>query len=111
MYNQSNILNNLTFMYKVKSETALAGFPKPAHQYSTNFTKLNYIKPTSKQIKIQNIWQRSALWAQFLKDSEKEIENLSIFKSEVKCKLLSYENKLISPNQLYVHYQTNIYQR
>ena len=72
MYNQSNILNNLTFMYKVKSETAPAGFPtsspgdevtvflqkfqKPAHQYSTNFTKLNYIKPTSKQIKIQNIW-------------------------------------------------------
>ena len=27
MHNQSNILNNLTFMYKVKSETALAGFP------------------------------------------------------------------------------------
>ena len=36
-----------------------------------------------------------ALWNEFLADSEKEIENLSLFKSKVKFKLLSYENEII----------------
>ena len=47
---QLNILNNLIFIHKVKTETApsvfLPKFQKPAHLYPTNFSKLNYIKPT-----------------------------------------------------------------
>ena len=35
------------------------------------------------------------LWNEFLTDSEKEIENLSLFKSKLKSKLLSYENEVI----------------
>ena len=48
---QLDILNNLIFMYKVKTETAAAvflpKFQKPTHPYPINFLKLNYIKPTS----------------------------------------------------------------
>ena len=49
-----------------------------------------------KQIKIQNICKKvQPLWNEFLTDTEKEIENLSLFKSKVKSNLLSYENKVI----------------
>ena len=37
----------------------------------------------------------SALWNKFLIESEKEIENLSLFKSKRKSKLLSYESEVI----------------
>ena len=35
------------------------------------------------------------LWNEFLTDSEKEIENLSLFKSKLKSKLLLFENEVI----------------
>ena len=48
---QLNILNNLIFMHKVKTEAAPAAFlpkfKKSAHPYPTNFLKLSYINPTS----------------------------------------------------------------
>ena len=88
-------------MHKVKTQTAPAVFlpklQKPAHPYPTSFSKLNYIKRTSQlsrskyRISIRGL----ALWNKFFTDSEKEIENLSIFKSKVKSKLLSYENEVI----------------
>ena len=37
----------------------------------------------------------AALWNKFLTESEKEIENLSLFKSKRKSKLLSYESEVI----------------
>ena len=112
---QLNILNNVIFMRKVKSKTTpavfLPKFQEQAHPYPTNFWKLNYIKPTS-QLSRSNfrISERgAALQNEFLTDSEREIENISLFKSKLKFKLLSYENKLIFCKDLHVHFHTSIY--
>ena len=83
-------------MHKVRTKTApvvfLPKFQKPAHPYPTNSSKLNYIKPTSQlSISVRD----PALWNEFLTVSEKKIENLSLFKSKAKSKLLSYENEVI----------------
>ena len=86
-------------MHEVETETTpavfLPKFQKPAHLYSTNFSKLNYIKPTSQvsRSKYRISVRGLAFWNELLKDSEKEIENLLLFKSKVK--LLSYEVTLI----------------
>ena len=89
-------------MHKVKTQTAPAAFPpkfkKPAHPYHTQLiSKLNYIKPTSQlsRSKYRIYVRGQALWDEFLTDVEKEMENLSLFKSKIKFKLLSYENKII----------------
>ena len=93
-----NILNNLIFLHKVKNETIpvvyLPKFQKPAHPCPTDFSKLNYIKPTSQlsRSKYRISARRPTLWNEFLKDRKKEIENLSPFKNKVRSKLLSYEN-------------------
>ena len=63
-------------MDKVKTETApavfLPKFQKPAHSYSTNFSKLNYIKPTSQLSRLNyRISVRGpALWNEFFTESE-----------------------------------------
>ena len=75
----------------------LSKFWKPAHPNPTTFSELNYIKPRSQlSSSIYRISVRGpALWNEFLTDSEKEIENLSLFKSKVKSELLSNENEVI----------------
>ena len=96
-----NILNNLIFMHRVKTESAPAVFlPKfedAAHPYPVNFSKLNYIKPTSQLSgsKYRISIRGPVLWNEFLTDNGKEIENLSLFKSKVKSKLVSYGNEVI----------------
>ena len=88
-------------MHKLKTETApavfLPKFQKPAHPLATNFSKLNYIKLTSQwsRSKYRTSVRGPAFWNEFLRESEKEIENLSLFKSKVKFRLLSYENEVI----------------
>ena len=88
-------------MHKVRNGTApavfLPTFQKPAHPYPTNFSKINDIKPMSKlsRSKYRISVRGPALSNEFLIDSEKEIENLSFFKSKLKSKLLSYENEVI----------------
>ena len=95
-------------MHKVKIETVavvfLPKFEKLAHPYPTNFSKLNYIKLTSQlsRSKYRISVRGPALWNEFLTDSEKEIENISLlkvktllFKSKVIFKLFSYENEVI----------------
>ena len=68
-------------MHKVKSETALAVFlPKiqrPSYPYPTNFSKLNFLKPTSQLSRSKNriSVRGTALWSECLTDSEKEIES------------------------------------
>ena len=82
-------MNNLIFVHKVKTETApavfLPKFQKPSDRYPTNFLKINYIKPTS--LLIRSKYRISvggpALWNEFLKDREKEIENPSQDKIQV----------------------------
>ena len=86
---------------KPRNETApavfLPKFQKGAQPYPTNFSKLNYIKPMSElsRTKYRISVKGSALWNKFLTESEKEIENLSLFKSKRKSKLLSYESEVI----------------
>ena len=88
-------------MHKIRTETAppvfLPKFQKPAHPYPTNFSNLNYIKPTSQlsRSKYRISIRGPALWNEFLTKNEKEIGNLLLFKSKVKSKLLSYENEVI----------------
>ena len=88
-------------MHKVKTENEPAvfipTFKKPEHSYPANFSKLNYIKPTSQlsRSKYKKSVRGPTFWNEFLRDSEKEIENLLLFKRKVKSKLLSYENKVI----------------
>ena len=69
-----------------------------APAFPTNSSKLNYIIPKSKlsRSKYRIFVRGPALWNEFLTDSEKEIENLSLFKSKLKSKLLSYENEVIT---------------
>ena len=73
----------------------LSKFWKPAHPNPTDFSELNYIKPRSQlsSSKYRISVRGPALWNEFLTDSEKEIENLSPFKSKVKSKLLWYEKQ------------------
>ena len=84
-------------MYKVKTVLFLPKLQKPAHSCPTNFSKLNYIKPTSQlsRSKHRISVRVSAYWNKFLTESEKEIENQSLFKSKLKLMLLSYEREVI----------------
>ena len=98
---QLNTLNNLIFVHKIKTETAPAisfpKFQKPPHSYPNNLSKLNYLKQTS-QLSRSNYRisvRGPALWNEVLRDSEKEIKNLVLFKSKIISKLLSYENEVI----------------
>ena len=81
-------------MHQVRNRIApavfLPNFQKPAHPYPTNFSKLNYIKPMSQlsRSKYGISVRDPALWNEFLTDNEKKIENLSLFKSKLKSKLL-----------------------
>ena len=84
-------------MHEIKSEPAppvfLPKFQKRAHPYPTNFSKLvfNQLSRSKYRIYVRGL----ALWNEFLTNSEKEIENLLLFKSKEKSKLLSYENEVI----------------
>ena len=96
-----NVYQLNIFMHKVITGTApvvfLPKFQKLAHPYPINFSKLNYIKQTFQlsRSKYKITVRGPSLWNQFLTDSEKEIDNLSLFKSKVKLKLLSFENEVI----------------
>ena len=58
-------------MYKVKTETApavfLSKFQKLAYPYPTNFSKLNYVNPTSQlsRSKYRMSVRGTALWNEF----------------------------------------------
>ena len=85
-------------MHKVKTESAPAAFlPKfqNQHIHTTNFSKLNYIKPTSQlsRSKYRISVRGPTLWNEFLINSEIEIKNLSFFKSKVKSKFSHTKTK------------------
>ena len=81
-------------MHKIRIETAppvfLPKFQKPAHPYQTNFSNLNYIKPTSQlsRSKYRISIKGPALWNEFLTKNEKEIGNLLLFKSKIQVTLI-----------------------
>ena len=80
------VIKNRIFMHEARNETApgvfLPKFQKPAHPYPINFSKLNYIKPMSQlsTSKCRISVRGPAFWNEFLTDSGKEIENLSLLK-------------------------------
>ena len=99
---------------QTKLAVFLPNFQKPAHLHPIDISKLNYVKPMSQlsRSKHRISVRDSALRNKFLTDNEKEIEYLSLFKSKVKSKLLSYENMKESfLSYLCVNSRTNTYQR
>ena len=64
-------------MQKVRTETTAAVFlpkcKKPAHPYPTNFSKLNYIKPTSqlRRSRYKISARGPALWNEIVKRKSK----------------------------------------
>ena len=71
-------------MHKIRKGTTPAVFPpkfqKPAHQYPTNFSKLNYIKSMSQLSRSK---------------CRISVRGPALFKIKLKSKLLSYENEVI----------------
>ena len=96
---QMNIFHNLLFMHKVKTQTLpnifLPKFKKSSHSYPTASSKLNFVLPFHKSMKSQyRISIRGPkLWNNLLTKPEKEIENLLIFKSKIKSKLMEKDNE------------------
>ena len=85
-------MNDLIFIHKVETETEqavfLPKFQKSAHTYPATVcssSKLNYIKQTFQlsRLKYRISVRGPTPWNEFLTDSEKEIENLSLFKSKI----------------------------
>ena len=74
-----------------------------AHNKIFNVYQLNILNIFTHKVRngtVQNSKYRISvrgpvLWNEFLTDSEKEIENLSLFKSKLKSKLLLFENEVI----------------
>ena len=85
-------------MYKIKIRTApssfLEKFEQPSHSYSTRFSSGNYRKP---QIKLRKGRFRisvrcPAIWNDLVGSTKKEIQSSSHFKTNIKSKLLKFEN-------------------
>ena len=99
MFTKLNILNNVTFMHKINTQTAptvfLPKFHKPCHLYPTRFSKFNYLKPDHKlsKCKYRISIRGPSLWNDYLTDTEKQIEIVSVFRKIVKTRLLSSENE------------------
>ena len=96
---QLNILNNLVFMHKIKSQTAPEifqnKFRKPTHKYPTNFSTSNYSIPPFKLSESQyRISIRDpTLLKKIPTNSEKMQESVTIFKNSMRKKLLELQNE------------------
>ena len=84
---QLNILNNLFFMHKVKSQIApkifQSKFCKPAHKDPTNFSTSNYSIPPFKlsNPKYRISIRGPTLWKKIPTNSEKMLESVTVFKN------------------------------
>ena len=91
---QLNILNNVIFMHKIKSQTApkifQKKFRKPTHKYPTNLSASNYIIPPFKlsKSKYRITIRGPTLWKNFPTNSEKIQASASVFKNSMRKKLL-----------------------
>ena len=87
-------------MYQIRKKTApltfLGKFEKICHGYPTNFSQFNYKTPKTalSKSKFRISFRGPSIWNNFLKNSEKEIESLPLFKSKLKLKLLSFSNEI-----------------
>ena len=96
---QLNILNNLVFMHKIKSQTAPKifqnKFRKPTHKYPTNFSTSNYSIPPFKlsKSKYRISIRGPTLWKKIPTNSEKMQESVTVFKKYMRRKLLQLQNE------------------
>ena len=86
-------------MYHIRNKTApltFSGrFEKICHRYPTNLSQLNYktLKTALNKRKFRISFRGNFIWNNFLQNSEKEIESLSLFNSKLTLKLLSFSNE------------------
>ena len=98
---QLNILNNLVFMHKIKSQTAPKifqnKFRKPTHKYPTNFSTSNYSIPPFKlsKSKYRISIRGPTLWKNIPTNSEKMQESVAVFKNSIIKKLLELQNETL----------------
>ena len=98
---QLNILNNLVFMHKIKSQTAPKIFQnklrKPAHKYPINFSTSNYSIPPFKlsKSKYRISIRGPTLWKNIPTNSEKMQESVAVFKNSIIKKLLELQNETL----------------
>ena len=98
---QLNILNNLVFMHKIKSQTAPKifqnKFRKPTHKYPTNFSTSNYSIPPFKlsKSKYRISFRCPTLWKNIPANSEKMQESVAVFKNSIIKKLLELQNETL----------------
>ena len=95
-----NMVNVVTFMYKVNPKAAsnvfLSRFHRPLHSYLTRFCELNYVQATHniKTSKYSISIRGPYIWNSFLSSEEKQITTMHNFKTITKSRLLFLENEV-----------------
>ena len=98
---QLNICNKLFFLHRVKNgkvpNVLLSKFLRPLHHYPTGFSRNSYIVPSFKltKSKYRIIIRTPKMGNIILNIEEKLIENLTIFKTTIKTKLLLLQNAIL----------------
>ena len=96
---QLNILNNLVFMHKIKSQTAPKlfqnKFRKPTHKYPTNFSTSSYSIPPFKlsKSKYRVSIRGFTLWKNIPANSEKMQESVTVLRNYIRKKFLELQNE------------------
>ena len=95
-----NIYQVLTFMYKIKRDTAPAAFRnnfrKISHRYPTGFSQSNFVEGNilSKQTKFAASSRGPRIWNRLLNQEQKSMASINGFKNSVKTSLLYFENEM-----------------
>ena len=91
----------LTFMFKIKRDTAPAVFRNNSrewyHRYPTGFSQSNFVEGNilSNQTKFVVSSRGPRLWNRLLNEERKNMAYINGFKNSVKISLLYLENKII----------------
>ena len=91
-------------MHKIKNRTAPSSFleksEESAHSYLTRFSSGNYKKPSIKlrKCRFRISIRDPATWKNLVGITKKEIQSFSLFKTQIKSKLLNFENEVTSFN-------------
>ena len=96
---QLNILNNLVFMHKIKSQTVpklFQKFLKPTHKYPTNFSTSNCRIPLFKlsKSKYRILIRVPILWKNISSNSKK-MQEVIVFNNSMRKKLRELQNETL----------------